>query len=126
MVHRLRQILRSGLGLAVYLACTALVVSFILFEVLDVDGSSFPPRPGAAATRVDPGETDNALRRALLRTTGPIWADPVAPLCDPAGGAPRALRTVPRVHLCPAAPMPGDHAAFLPRSALPDPLPPTC
>src|ERR1700757_5300517 len=33
---------RSALGLAIYSLCVVFVCSFILFEVLDIDGSDFP------------------------------------------------------------------------------------
>ena len=41
----------SPVLLAFYLACVALVCSFILFEVLDIDGSDFPvATPGDCVT----------------------------------------------------------------------------
>ena len=42
MASYFRRIPYPTLSLAIYVACLALVVSFILFEVLDIDGSDFP------------------------------------------------------------------------------------
>ena len=51
--------------LAIYLASVALVCSFILFEVLDIDGSDFPPPSAAVEARpVEPHHDD--LKRAIL------------------------------------------------------------
>jgi hypothetical protein len=47
----LRRARWSRLLLAVYLACLGLVCSFILFEVLDVDGSDFMPISNAVAVK---------------------------------------------------------------------------
>ena len=51
--------------LAIYLACLGLVCSFILFEVLDVDGSDFLLLTQTQAVRpADPHHDD--LRRVIL------------------------------------------------------------
>ena len=50
--------------LAIYLACLGLVCSFILFEVLDVDGSDFLPVPQTEAVR--PAESNhNDVKRVI-------------------------------------------------------------
>lgn len=59
---------RSPLCLALYAGCMVLVVSFILFEVLDVDGSDFqvPAGRGATVRATTTEEHADALRRAAL------------------------------------------------------------
>jgi hypothetical protein len=59
---------RSPLCLALYAGCMVLVVSFILFEVLDVDGSDFqvPTGRGATVRATTTEEHADALRRAAL------------------------------------------------------------
>jgi len=66
--HRNR---RSPLCLALYAACFLIVLSFILFEVLDVDGSDFPVPTGRNATlrAATTEEHTDALRRAASITT---------------------------------------------------------
>src|SRR5215470_7209656 len=65
---------RSRAVLALYLAFTLLVFSFILFEVLDVDASDFPP-PSKATTSVKLAEPPHDLKRAM---TGAVEG-PLAP-----------------------------------------------
>jgi hypothetical protein len=77
MALRSRNILCSGFALAIYLVCTALVCSFIVFEVLDVDGSDLPSRPTQAMTVPVP-EAIHDLKRASLKGATPLWADPGA------------------------------------------------
>jgi hypothetical protein len=63
--HRHR---RSPLCLGLYAVCLVIVLSFILFEVLDVDGSDFQVSTGRNATlrATTAEEHANALRRACL------------------------------------------------------------
>ena len=77
MASRSRDIFRSSFALAVYLVCTALVCSFILFEVLDVDGSDLPSRPTQAISVTVP-EALHDIKRASLKGAAPLWADPAA------------------------------------------------
>jgi hypothetical protein len=51
--------------LAIYLACLGLVCSFILFEVLDVDGSDFLPFTQTEAVRPTEPHHDDLKRVAL-------------------------------------------------------------
>jgi len=51
--------------LAVYLACLGLVCAFILFEVLDVDGSDFVPFTQAEAVRPAESHHDDVKRVVL-------------------------------------------------------------
>jgi len=77
MAPRSRHIFRSSFALAVYLVCTALVCSFILFEVLDVDGSDLPSRPSQAKTVTVP-EALHDIKRASLKGATLLWTDPAA------------------------------------------------
>lgn len=57
--------------LALYLVCIVLVLSFIFFEVLDVDGSDFPTSPKELTVKLaEPPHND--LRRALLQDAAKI------------------------------------------------------
>jgi len=56
---------RSGVWLSIYVLCVVFVCSFILFEVLDIDGSDFPT--GSAPTAVRTAEPPHdEIKRALL------------------------------------------------------------
>ena len=52
---------RSALGLGIYSLCVVFVFSFLLFEVLDVDGSDFP----VSATQAVAAEAPHADVRRL-------------------------------------------------------------
>jgi len=52
--------------LAIYLACLGLVCSFILFEVLDIDGSDFLPLTQTEAVRPADPHHDDLKRVALV------------------------------------------------------------
>src|SRR5438094_685613 len=70
--HRHR---RSPLCLSLYAVCFVIVLSFILFEVLDVDGSDFQVPTGRNATlrATTTEEHANALRRApLINAVAPL------------------------------------------------------
>ncbi len=66
---------RSRLSLAIYIASTALVFSFLLFEVLDIDGSDFPARPTTAATPATLSEAAHDIRRAFVYGPSKLWID---------------------------------------------------
>jgi hypothetical protein len=56
---------RSVLWLTVYSVCLALVLSFICFEVMDLDGSDFPVSSNTVTVKlVEPAE--HHLRRTVL------------------------------------------------------------
>src|SRR5216684_1387079 len=58
--------LMATLWLATYVICIGLVCSFILFEVLDIDGSDFPAPPTSATTPIKLAEPAHEIKRALL------------------------------------------------------------
>jgi len=64
--HRLPVKLMAALWLATYVVCIGLVCSFILFEVLDIDGSDFPAPPSNLATPVKLAEPAHEIKRTLL------------------------------------------------------------
>ena len=73
---------RSALGLAIYSLCVVFVCSFILFEVLDIDGSDFP----SSATQAVAAEAPHAdVRRLHLfdPTVEPIVPLPMASMPEP-------------------------------------------
>lgn len=72
--HRLPVRLMAALWLAIYVVCIGLVCSFILFEVLDIDGSDFPAPPSTAATPIKLAESAHEIKRALLSGAALLWS----------------------------------------------------
>lgn len=66
--------LMAVVWLATYVVCVGFVCSFILFEVLDIDGSDFPARPSAVATPIKLAEPAHELKRVLLSGGTYLWA----------------------------------------------------
>ena len=62
---------RSRVWLPLYVLCVVFVCSFILFEVLDVDGSDFPTGPASTAARTAEPPHDE-IKRALLQTASDL------------------------------------------------------
>jgi hypothetical protein len=62
----------ATLWLATYVICIGLVCSFILFEVLDVDGSDFPTPP-TTSTPIKLAEPAHEIKRALLAGPAQLW-----------------------------------------------------
>src|SRR2546425_5999598 len=58
---------RSGVWLSIYLLCVVFVCSFILFEVLDVDGSDFPTGQAPTAVRAAESPTTRSSARCSRR-----------------------------------------------------------
>src|SRR5215470_287519 len=104
---------RSALGLGVYSLCIVFVFSFLLFEVLDVDGSDFPVTAAQALAAEAPHAEARRLHLDLVRD--PIV--PPIPVFEPAP-APYAIR--PRVgHPAPVLPAaPVRHPVMLARVSL--------
>jgi len=71
--HRLPVKLMAVVWLATYVVCVGLVCSFILFEVLDIDGSDFPAAPFAASP-IKLAEPPHEIKRALLAAPPQFWA----------------------------------------------------
>jgi hypothetical protein len=106
---------RSRLVLALYLACTLLVFSFILFEVLDVDASDFPPptkttsiklvEPPHDLKRVAPNPVEGPIVPYLTTEDSDRLQSPVrlrSPLASPHARISRT--TLPRAALPDSAP----------------------
>ena len=66
--------LMATLWLLTYVICIGLVCSFILFEVLDVDGSDFPAPTSNLATPIKLAEPPHEIKRALLTAPAQFWA----------------------------------------------------
>ena len=64
--------LMATLWLVTYVICIGLVCSFILFEVLDVDGSDFPTPP-TTTTPIKLAEPAHEIKRALLSGPTQLW-----------------------------------------------------
>jgi hypothetical protein len=112
---------RVTISLAIYLACVALVCSFILFEVLDVDGSDFQP-PARATGFLQQADHTNDLRRACWQGTGLPSLEAATPRTESGDVALVAHRLVDggaRAH----AVDPLLYPVPLPRSSLPHPTP---
>ena len=67
---------RSALGLGIYSLCVVFVFSFLLFEVLDVDGSDFPVTATQAVAAEAP-HTD--VRRLHVDFSRDMIVPPVPP-----------------------------------------------
>jgi hypothetical protein len=105
---------RSVLVLTLYLVCTLLVFSFILFEVLDVDASDFPS-PAKSSIRL--AEPPHDLKRVV---TSPALGSPtVPPRRVNCGGIESPVSLPPS----PVRPHARVSRLTLPRAALPDPSP---
>jgi len=111
------------LWLATYVVCIGLVCSFILFEVLDIDGSDFPAPPSNVATPIKLAEPPHEIKRALLGAPPQFWALlPVVILLVESAGL-RRLGTPARV---PSQPGPRGRRGLriaLPRASLADAAP---
>lgn len=66
---------RSSLVWVIYLACLTLVFSFILFEVLDVDGSDFPVPLSRAVSVIKTTEPPHDIKRAFGGPAVHGWYD---------------------------------------------------
>jgi len=112
--HRTRY---GQLLLVIYLASVALVCSFILFEVLDIDGSDFPAPVASVEARPAEAHYDE-LKRAIL-----VVALGFAALASPVSY--RALALAPRTESSAASPAvcftpPLSTHVLLPRASLGD------
>jgi hypothetical protein len=72
--HRLPVKLMATVWLATYVVCIGLVCSFILFEVLDIDGSDFPTPPSTLATPIKLAEPAHEIKRSLFSAGAQMWA----------------------------------------------------
>ncbi|MBI3629396.1 MAG: hypothetical protein HY217_07460 [Candidatus Rokubacteria bacterium] len=121
MIRYCRRIPYPSLSLAIYLACLVLVCSFILFEVLDVDGSDFPSRP-SSPTAIRAAEPSHDIKRAHLQILADSWADSYRLSTGSPTASPRdQVATLPVAPLRPLVARP--YRPALPRAALADPLP---
>lgn len=94
--------LMAAIWLTTYVVCVALVFSFILFEVLDIDSSDFPAPPTTAAVPIKLAEPAHEIKRAQLSGAALFWvhlAVVVVLVIDAAGlkrlGAPLLLALQP-------------------------------
>lgn len=112
-------LLASGVWLTIYVTCVLLVTSFIFFEILDVDGSDFMPRPAKMAARLaDPQHDD--IKRSWSQQPVKIWTGAAAALeIRRPDRAERDVRTV-SLRVEPVR----ESRAALPRAALSD-VPPS-
>src|SRR3989442_11020474 len=76
MLWRSRLARCSTLMLAVYLVCMAFVFSFILFEVLDIDGSDFPVAPSRTMQPINAVEPSHDIKRTHLMALVLLAVDP--------------------------------------------------
>ena len=60
--------------MAAYGVCFSLVLSFICFEVLDIDGSDFPAPPSTVATPIKLAESSHEIKRTLLGGPALLWS----------------------------------------------------
>jgi hypothetical protein len=110
---------RSALWLAIYSLCLVFVCSFILFEVLDVDGSDFP----SSATQAVAAEASHGdIRRLHIEPGLPPVVPPVIPALREPDRPPVTVIAI----VAAAPPVPTRivrHRQLLPRVCLEDLLP---
>ena len=102
--------------LAIYLACLGLVCSFILFEVLDVDGSDFMPL-NTVAVKLTESHQDDLKRVVLAALT--VSLGMCVPLAAQAIAFSARIERAARTPLPPFVPT-SETRALLPRAALAD------
>src|SRR3989442_11252921 len=108
----------STLMLAVYLVCMAFVSSFILFEVLDIDGSDFPVAPSRTMQPINAVEPSHDIKRTHLMalvllaaelypsTAGGVYTSVGAPRTPPSAPSVPRPAVAPRLPVTPAPPPP--------------------
>ena len=120
MLRRSRLARCSTLMLAVYLVCMALVFSFILFEVLDIDGSDFPVAPSRTMQPVHAVEPSHDIKRthlmALVLPAVDLYPSTAVGI-DCSVGAPSTPPAAPSV---PGSAVALGYRVTLARSSLPD------
>lgn len=105
----------GGFWTAIYAVCVVFVLSFILFEVLDVDGSDFPTLwPTMAVRLAEPPHDD--IKRAVLQDPVKIWVTDAVLVVNGPGESMRPERTA-ALRPSPPAPTRGYRIA-LPRASL--------
>ena len=117
---RTRSALGSSLLLVVYMASLALVCSFILFEVLDIDGSDFPIAPGRTMQPINAVEPSHDIKRTHLMALVLLAVDlypSTAGGIDCSVGAPSTPPAAPSV---PGSSVVLGYRVTLARSSLPD------
>ncbi len=120
MVRRPRVGRASTVLLAVYLACMVLVFSFILFEVLDIDGSDFPVAPMRAVTPPHPAESSHDIKRTHLASLGQLGIDLPPPVTDGVSLSLRVQRATCLAAAVGSSPAALDFRVALARSSLDD------
>jgi hypothetical protein len=121
MLRRSREGHASTTLLAVYLICVVFVFSFILFEVLDIDGSDFPVAPRPAVTLQHPAEASHDIKRThLLAGQGQPVVDLQVALTDGASLALRLQRPVSVTATASSSPAALVYRITLARSSLAD------
>lgn len=122
MLSRSRRVLASPLALGIYLVGVALVVSFVLFEVLDVDGSNFSAPVNAATVApepIQPVEIKRTISDGLTR----VWIDPTGLPAEQLGASLRLRWRSILSAVASVSPGARAHRELLPRAHLADPLP---
>ena len=67
----------SGVWLAVYIVCLLFVTSFIVFEVLDIDGSDWSTHPAKMAARLEESRHGD-IKRVWFQQPVKIWTGAAA------------------------------------------------
>ncbi len=122
MASYFRRIPYPSVSLAIYVSCLVLVLSFILFEVLDVDGSDFPTRAPASATAIQAADPSHDFKRAHLQALADGWMDSCRVFSD----SPRPAARLPLTAVKPVPIGPAHADGYRPtlaRASLADPLP---
>jgi len=120
MLWRSRLARCSTLMLAVYLVCMAFVFSFILFEVLDIDGSDFPVAPSRTMQPINAVEPSHDIKRTHQMALALPVVDLYPPTDGGIDGASHGQGTPLAAPPVPGSPVVLGYRVTLARSSLPD------
>jgi len=111
-----------NLWLLAYVLSVALVLSFVLFEVLDIDGSDMSAPVTRDVMRVEPPETSHDIRRASLQSAPSSWLDWFALVADGLRERSAPVQQIPAFRSFPRrSPDAQNHRIILPGASLEDP-----
>lgn len=93
MLPRFRPIHCSILWRAIYVVCMVLVLSYVVFEVLDLDGSNFPSPLTPVQRAVIVAEVPSAVEPAYFPQSAVLWKNTSVLFGDRAGEYVQLQRT---------------------------------
>jgi hypothetical protein len=110
---------QSTLGRVVYVICTAFIVFYILFDVLDLDGSDFPTMRAPVNRTVVMVEAPKIDQNVYLQKTTDLWVNVTLQSSESGYVIHLAALDAP-IPLLPDAARAHGYRVALPRSSIPD------